>query len=206
MNIPPVSIAAAKAALIEQFANPVLRRRASMLWGTRGVGKSSIVRQVAAAFRRSAGRSAPDHDRAGRYPRRHLCRRRAGEDGVVSAGIPARRRRAGRHPVPRRAHRRRPAAADLGLFADPRPPRRQLPAAGRLAGHRRGQRQLPRRGQPRHGHRARRPHVPFQCADRDRRLPRPCHREGFRAGGHGLSEGSPRQARRHPGAARRTII
>ncbi len=50
MNVPPVSIAAAKAALIEQYADPVLRRRASMLWGTRGVGKSSIVRQVAAHF------------------------------------------------------------------------------------------------------------------------------------------------------------
>ena len=50
MNIPPVSISAAKAALIEQYADPVLRRRASMLWGTRGVGKSSIVRQVAAHF------------------------------------------------------------------------------------------------------------------------------------------------------------
>ena len=50
MNIPPVSIAAAKAALIEQYADPVLRRRATMLWGSRGVGKSSIVRQVAAHF------------------------------------------------------------------------------------------------------------------------------------------------------------
>ncbi len=50
MNIPPVSIAAAKAALIEQFANATLRRRASMLWGPRGVGKSSVVRQVAAHF------------------------------------------------------------------------------------------------------------------------------------------------------------
>jgi len=50
MNIPSVSIAAAKAALIEQYADPLLRRRASMLWGTRGVGKSSIVRQVAAHF------------------------------------------------------------------------------------------------------------------------------------------------------------
>jgi MoxR-like ATPase len=50
LNIPPLSIAAAKAALIEQFASPVLRRRATMLWGTRGVGKSSIVRQVAAHF------------------------------------------------------------------------------------------------------------------------------------------------------------
>ena len=47
MNIPPVSIAAAKEALRAQFADPVLRRRATMLWGTRGVGKSSIVRQVA---------------------------------------------------------------------------------------------------------------------------------------------------------------
>ena len=50
MNIPPISISAAKAALIEQYAQPLLRRRASMLWGTRGVGKSSIVRQVAAHF------------------------------------------------------------------------------------------------------------------------------------------------------------
>jgi MoxR-like ATPase len=50
MNIPPVSIAAAKAALIEQYRDPLLRRRASMLWGPRGVGKSSIVRQVAAHF------------------------------------------------------------------------------------------------------------------------------------------------------------
>lgn len=47
MNIPPVSIAAAKAALLEQYADARLRRRATMLWGTRGVGKSSIVRQVA---------------------------------------------------------------------------------------------------------------------------------------------------------------
>ncbi|MDP2870473.1 AAA family ATPase [Methyloversatilis sp.] len=50
MNIPPVSVAAAKAALIEQFADPVLRRRATMLWGSRGVGKSSVVRQVAAHY------------------------------------------------------------------------------------------------------------------------------------------------------------
>lgn len=50
MNLPPISIAAAKAALIEQFTEPTLRRRATMLWGTRGVGKSSIVRQVAAHF------------------------------------------------------------------------------------------------------------------------------------------------------------
>jgi hypothetical protein len=51
MNIPPVSIAAAKAALIEQYSDPVLRQRASMLWGTRGVGKSSIVRQIAEHFK-----------------------------------------------------------------------------------------------------------------------------------------------------------
>jgi hypothetical protein len=50
MNVPPVSIAAAKSALIEQYRDPVLRRRATMLWGTRGVGKSSIVRQVAEQF------------------------------------------------------------------------------------------------------------------------------------------------------------
>jgi MoxR-like ATPase len=50
MNIPPVSIAAVKSALIEQYADPVLRRRASMLWGPRGVGKSSVVRQVAGHF------------------------------------------------------------------------------------------------------------------------------------------------------------
>jgi hypothetical protein len=50
MNIHPVSIAAAKQALVEQFRDPVLRRRASMLWGTRGVGKSSVVRQVAEHF------------------------------------------------------------------------------------------------------------------------------------------------------------
>ena len=48
MNIPPVSIATAKAALLAQYADPVLRRRATMLWGPRGVGKSSVVRQVAA--------------------------------------------------------------------------------------------------------------------------------------------------------------
>ncbi len=48
MNVPPVSIAAAKAALLEQYADATLRRRATMLWGPRGVGKSSIVRQVAA--------------------------------------------------------------------------------------------------------------------------------------------------------------
>jgi hypothetical protein len=50
MNVPPISIAAARAALIEQYADPVLRRRATMLWGTRGVGKSSVVRQVAEHF------------------------------------------------------------------------------------------------------------------------------------------------------------
>ena len=50
MNIPPVSIAACKAALLEQYADPILRKRATMLWGTRGVGKSSIVQQVAQHF------------------------------------------------------------------------------------------------------------------------------------------------------------
>jgi len=50
MNIPPVSISAAHAALIEQYADPTLRLRASMLWGSRGVGKSSVVRQLAEHF------------------------------------------------------------------------------------------------------------------------------------------------------------
>ncbi len=50
MNIPAISIAAAKKALIEQYADPVVRQRASMLWGPRGVGKSSVVRQVASHF------------------------------------------------------------------------------------------------------------------------------------------------------------
>ena len=50
LNIPPVSIAAVKAALIEQFRQPRLRQRATMLWGPRGVGKSSVVRQVAGHF------------------------------------------------------------------------------------------------------------------------------------------------------------
>lgn len=48
MNVPPVSVAAAHAALVAQFRDPVLRRSATMLWGPRGVGKSSIVRQLAA--------------------------------------------------------------------------------------------------------------------------------------------------------------
>jgi hypothetical protein len=50
MNIPPVSIAAAKTALIEQYGDARLRQRATMLWGSRGVGKSSIVAQVAQHF------------------------------------------------------------------------------------------------------------------------------------------------------------
>jgi MoxR-like ATPase len=48
LNVPPVSIATVRDALAAQFADPVLRRRATMLWGPRGVGKSSVVRQVAA--------------------------------------------------------------------------------------------------------------------------------------------------------------
>ena len=47
ISIPPVSIAAAKAALTEQYADPVLRQRATMLWGSRAVGESAIVRQLA---------------------------------------------------------------------------------------------------------------------------------------------------------------
>ena len=47
LNIPPVSIATARDALARQYRHPPLRRRATMLWGPRGVGKSSVVRQVA---------------------------------------------------------------------------------------------------------------------------------------------------------------
>jgi hypothetical protein len=47
LNVPPLSIAAAKTALVQQFACRSLRHRATMLWGARGVGKSSVVRQVA---------------------------------------------------------------------------------------------------------------------------------------------------------------
>lgn len=48
MNIPAVSVAVARQALIAQYADPRLRARATMLWGTRGIGKSSLVAQVAA--------------------------------------------------------------------------------------------------------------------------------------------------------------
>jgi len=47
LNIPPVSIDAVARALSAQYASDSLRRRATMLWGTRGVGKSSIVQQLA---------------------------------------------------------------------------------------------------------------------------------------------------------------
>ncbi len=50
MNIPPVNLEQARAALVAQFAHAPLRQRATMLWGTRGVGKSSLVREVAAHF------------------------------------------------------------------------------------------------------------------------------------------------------------
>ena len=47
LNIPPVAVNTLKNALLAQFQDPTLRSRATMLWGTRGVGKSSVVRQVA---------------------------------------------------------------------------------------------------------------------------------------------------------------
>lgn len=49
LNIPPVAVNTLKDALLAQFSDPVLRSRATMLWGTRGVGKSSVIRQVADA-------------------------------------------------------------------------------------------------------------------------------------------------------------
>ncbi|MFK7892706.1 MAG: AAA family ATPase [Granulosicoccus sp.] len=47
LNIPPIAIGTLKEALLAQYNDVVLRDRATMLWGTRGVGKSSVVHQVA---------------------------------------------------------------------------------------------------------------------------------------------------------------
>jgi MoxR-like ATPase len=47
LNVPPLSVAGAKTALVQQYGCRCLRHRATMLWGTRGAGKSSVVRQVA---------------------------------------------------------------------------------------------------------------------------------------------------------------
>ncbi len=47
LNIPPIAVNTLKEALIAQFTDPLLRQRATMLWGTRGVGKSSVIHQVA---------------------------------------------------------------------------------------------------------------------------------------------------------------
>lgn len=47
LNIPPIAIGTLKEALLAQYNDAVLRARATMLWGTRGVGKSSVVHQVA---------------------------------------------------------------------------------------------------------------------------------------------------------------
>jgi len=47
LNIPLVAVDTLKSALLAQFRDETLRHRATMLWGTRGVGKSSVVHQVA---------------------------------------------------------------------------------------------------------------------------------------------------------------
>lgn len=47
LNIPPIAVNNLKVALKAQFSDPVLRLRATMLWGTRGVGKSSVIHQIA---------------------------------------------------------------------------------------------------------------------------------------------------------------
>ena len=49
LNVPPVAIDTLATALAAQYRDRRLRRRATMLWGTRGVGKSSIVQQLAAS-------------------------------------------------------------------------------------------------------------------------------------------------------------
>jgi hypothetical protein len=50
LNAPALSVAATFEALVAQWSTPALRQRATMLWGTRGVGKSSLVRQLADRF------------------------------------------------------------------------------------------------------------------------------------------------------------
>ena len=101
MNIPPISIAAAKSALDRAIrgsdpAPPCVdavghaRRRKVV---DRAPGRR--------AFRRAARGSAAHDDRAGRHSRRDLCRRRARQDRVVSARIPALAGPAGRDPVSR---------------------------------------------------------------------------------------------------------
>jgi len=47
LNIPAVAVNSVKEALLAQYRNTQLRQRATMLWGSRGVGKSSVVHQVA---------------------------------------------------------------------------------------------------------------------------------------------------------------
>lgn len=47
LNVPAIAVNRVKEALLAQFQDETLRRRATMLWGTRGVGKSSVVHQVA---------------------------------------------------------------------------------------------------------------------------------------------------------------
>jgi len=47
LNVPAIAVNRVKEALLAQFHDEILRRRATMLWGTRGVGKSSVVHQVA---------------------------------------------------------------------------------------------------------------------------------------------------------------
>ncbi len=47
LNIPSVAVDTVRTALLAQFQDTSLRSRATMLWGTRGVGKSSVVNQVA---------------------------------------------------------------------------------------------------------------------------------------------------------------
>ncbi len=173
MNIPPVSIAAAKAALIEQYADPTLRRRASMLWGTRGVGKSSIVRQVAEHFKmplvdlrlttiepvdiRGAIYADDALAKTVWFPPEFLPPPDQPEGILFLDELTA-------------ADQRLQISA-YSLILDRRVGNYQ--SARRLAGDRRRQRQLPRRDQPRHGHGAGRPHVPLQRADRDRRISRP---------------------------------
>jgi len=141
MNIPPVSISAAKAALMEQYSDPVLRRRASMLWARAALG-SRPLSASRRAFRDSAGRFGlttiePVDIRGAIYADDTL------EKTVWFPRNSCRRPTCPRHPVSRRTDRRRSTAPDsaYSLILDRRVGNYRLPdgwqiiAAGNASFH-----------------------------------------------------------------------
>ena len=175
MNIPPVSIATAKAALIEQYGNPTLRQRASMLWGARGVGKSSVVRQVAAHFNvplvdLRLTTIEPVDIRGAIYV--DDIRRKTvwfPPEFLPDQDQPR------RITISRRTHRGRSKVASLSIFVDSGSKRRQLSTAARLAHRRRRQRQLSWCDQPRYERCASGQNVSLQRELRNRSFSRLCN-------------------------------